>query len=183
MGYWQELQNLMNRIECDLNGSYASYEDTNTFIVKKITEMRQQRKRLYFVGNGGSAGIAVHMVSDFLKNGRIRTGDLYGSAATTCLANDYGYENVFAKQLLWQADKGDGLVAISSSGKSANILKAVEAARNAGCCILTLTGFGGDNPIRAQGDINIYVPSSSYGKVESIHNAILQRVVDELMET
>lgn len=181
MNYWSELQDLMNRLECDLHGEFIPYEEINTRIVEKITEMRSAGKRLYFVGNGGSAGIAVHMVSDFLKNGRIRTGDLYGVATTTCLANDYGYENVFAKQLSWQMDAGDGLVAISCSGESENILKAVEAARRKDCYILTLTGFEKDNYLRAQGDMNIYVPSSSYGKVESIHNAILQRILDELM--
>lgn len=182
MNYWLELQDLMNGLECDVNGDIVPYEEVNTQIVEKLIDMRRTGKRLYFAGNGGSAGIAVHMVSDFLKNGRIRTGDLYGSATMTCLANDFGYDNVFSQQLLWQMDAGDGLVAISSSGRSPNILKSVEATKKVGGYVITLSGFEKENPLRKQGDSNIYVPSSSYGMVESIHNAILQRIVDELME-
>ena len=58
---------------------------------------RAKRRQLFFVGNGGSAGIAVHMTADFLKNGRMRAVDLYGAATLTCLGNDYGYEYVFSK--------------------------------------------------------------------------------------
>ncbi len=182
MGYWQELILLMSRLEADVHGEAVSYEELNAQLVAKFILARKKRQRLYLAGNGGSAGIAVHMNSDFLKNGHMRTGDLYGASTLTCLSNDLGYENVFAEQLRLQANKEDLLIAISSSGSSRNILAAADAARQADCEILTLTGFSADNPLRTQGDWNIYVPSSSYGMVESIHNAILQRLVDEISE-
>jgi D-sedoheptulose 7-phosphate isomerase len=99
-------------------------------------------------------------------------------AILTCLANDYGYEFVFAKQLDWHAKDGDILVAISSSGRSKSILNGVTAARRKGCRILTFSGFGADNPLRQMGDINIYVESSVYGFVELGHLAILHGVLD-----
>ena len=142
---------------------------------------RAKRRQLFFVGNGGSAGIAVHMTADFLKNGRMRAVDLYGAATLTCLGNDYGYEYVFSKQLELLADQGDVLVAVSSSGNSPNILRAAETVRAAGGKIITFTGFQADNLLRAMGDRNLYVPSMEYGIVESIHNQILQQVVDEIM--
>lgn len=146
-----------------------------------MRQVRAERRQLFFVGNGGSAGIAVHMTADFLKNGRMRAVNLYGPATLTCLGNDYGYEYVFSKQLELLADRGDMLVAISSSGNSPNILRAAETVRAAGGMIVTFTGFRPDNRLRTMGDRNLYVPSMAYGIVESIHNQILQQVVDEIM--
>ena len=146
-----------------------------------MRQARTERRKLFFVGNGGSAGISVHMTADFLKNGQMRTIDLYAPTTLTCLGNDYGYEYVFSKQLELLADQGDVLVAISSSGNSPNILRAVEAIRAAGGIVVTFTGFKSDNCLRKMGDRNLYVPSMEYGIVESIHNQILQQVVDEIM--
>lgn len=146
-----------------------------------MRQARTERRKLFFVGNGGSAGISVHMTADFLKNGQMRTIDLYAPTTLTCLGNDYGYEYVFSKQLELLADQGDVLVAISSSGNSPNILRAVEAIRTAGGIVVTFTGFKSDNCLRKMGDRNLYVPSMEYGIVESIHNQILQQVVDEIM--
>lgn len=146
-----------------------------------MRQIRAAKKKLFFIGNGGSAGIAVHMTADFLKNGRMRAIDMYGAATLTCLGNDYGYEYVFSKQLELLADPGDMLVAISSSGNSPNILRAAEAVRAIGGFIVTFTGFAADNRLRKLGDRNLYVPCGEYGIVESIHNQILQQVVDEIM--
>ena len=142
---------------------------------------RAEKKKLFFVGNGGSAGISVHMTADFLKNGQMRAIDLYGPATLTCLANDFGYEYVFSKQLELLADAGDVLVAISSSGNSQNILRAAETMHAVGGTVITFTGFKSDNHLRAMGDRNLYVPCMEYGIVESIHNQLLQQVVDEIM--
>ena len=162
--------------------------DGNTIVAPAAEDLsllmrqgRADRRQLFFVGNGGSAGIAVHMTADFLKNGRMRTIDLYAPATLTCLGNDYGYEYVFSKQLELLADPGDVLVAISSSGNSPNILRAAETMRVAGGKIITFTGFIEDYLLRAMGERNLYVPSMAYGIVESIHNQILQQVVDEIM--
>ena len=146
-----------------------------------LRESRAAKKKIFFIGNGGSAGIAVHMTADFLKNGRMRAIDMYGAATLTCLGNDYGYEYVFSKQLELLADAGDVLVAISSSGNSPNILRAADVVRSVGGIIVTFTGFDADNRLRARGDRNLYVPCGEYGIVESIHNQILQQVVDEML--
>ncbi len=144
--------------------------------------IRSERNTICFIGNGGSAGIAVHMTADFLKNGKMRTHSMFDPATITCLANDYGYEYVFSKQLEIVANPGDLLVAISSSGNSPNIINAAETAKKMGCQVITFTGFKPDNKLRRMGDINVYVPCMEYGIVESIHNMILQQIVDEIME-
>lgn len=150
-----------------------------------ITCFRGARKAgsfVYFIGNGGSAGIAMHMTADFLKNGQMRTVSMHNPATLTCLGNDFGIESIFSKQLELLARAGDLMVAISSSGNSPNILRGIETAKENGAQVITLTGFREDNKARQMGNYNIYVPSMEYGIVESVHNIILQQTVDILME-
>lgn len=134
--------------------------------------------KVMFIGNGGSAGICSHMAIDYSKNGGIRSTAFNDSAALTCLGNDLGYEHVFAKQVDLHAREGDVLVAISSSGRSRNILNAADAGRARGCTVYTLSGFDRDNPLRAKGDLNVYLSSHEYGFVEVGHLAILHAVLD-----
>lgn len=145
---------------------------------RELRAMHARGNRLFLIGNGGSAGICSHLAVDFSKNGGIRALALNDSAVLTCLGNDYGYEHVFAKQLEWHAAAGDILVAISSSGRSANILNGVKAARGRGCAVYTLSGFGADNPLRKTGDINFYLADQSYGIVEIGHLTILHMALD-----
>ena len=134
-------------------------------------------KRVFFVGNGGSAAIASHMAIDYSKNGGVKAMAFNDPAALTCLANDYGYEDVFAKQIGYHTGYGDVVVLVSSSGKSPNILKAAEAARFSDCKVITLSGFDPANPLRKLGDINFFVPSHDYGVVEITHLSILHSMV------
>ena len=131
-----------------------------------------------FIGNGGSAGIASHCAIDYSKNGGIRSTAFNDGAALTCLGNDLGYENVFAKQIDLHARPGDLLMAISSSGKSMNILKAVDIARERGCAVFTFSGFSPDNPLRTFGDLNFFVDSPEYGFVEISHLALIHSLLD-----
>jgi D-sedoheptulose 7-phosphate isomerase len=131
-----------------------------------------------FIGNGGSAGIAGHMAIDFTKNGRMPAMCFNDGAALTCLGNDFGYEEVFAYQLRAHARAGDVLFAISSSGASENILRAVTVARARDCAVITMSGFKPGNPLRSMGDVNFYIGLSEYGLVEVAHTAMIHAVVD-----
>ena len=137
--------------------------------------------KLMFIGNGGSATIASHMAIDFTKNAGMRAIAFNDAAALTCLGNDLGYANVFAKQIEMLATDKDLLVAISSSGHSENILKGVAAARSAGCDIVTMSGFAVDNPLRKLGDLNLYVASQEYGFVEAAHLGLCHAWIDFAM--
>jgi len=134
--------------------------------------------KIMFVGNGGSAAIASHLAIDFLKYGGLRSLAFNDASALTCLGNDLGYENVFAKQLDLHARPGDFLIAISSSGRSPNILGAVKAARAQDCRIVTFSGFASENELRRTGDLNFYVRSHEYGFVELAHLALCHAVLD-----
>jgi D-sedoheptulose 7-phosphate isomerase len=179
MTYREDFFYALNKV--DVSG-LESYGDDIARLSAVFFEIKRGKCKVYFVGNGGSAGIAIHMTADYLKNGGMRTHSMHDAATLTCLGNDFGYEYVFSKQLEVVADKGDLLVAISSSGNSQNIVNAVVTAKEKDCKVVTFTGFHSNNKLRQMGDYNVYVPSMSYGIVESIHNMILQQIVDELVE-
>ena len=149
-------------------------------LVRRCKFIRNNKQRVFFIGNGGSAAIASHMAADWAKNGRFSALSFNDPAALTCFANDLGYAEVFTHQLKLHARAGYLLFAISSSGQSANIRTAVMWAREHGVYTVTLSGFKHDNPLRQLGSDNIYVPSSSYGVVEITHLACLHAVLDRL---
>ncbi len=142
-----------------------------------VTNVRMEKK-IMAIGNGGSAAIAIHTLTDCANAGGLRTIDFMSPVLLTCMSNDYGYENVFSKPIEIFADEGDILFAISSSGESPNILKACEAAVNRGCKIITFSGFSPDNPLRKAGYLNFYVPSTHYGFVEIAHQALIHCILD-----
>jgi D-sedoheptulose 7-phosphate isomerase len=148
------------------------------WVRKTAHETHDAGNKIIFVGNGGSAGIASHLAIDYSKNGGLRALAFNDASALTCLGNDLGYENVFAKQLDFHARPGDLLVAISSSGRSPNILGAVKVARTRDCKVATFSGFTAETELRRTGDINFYVRSGEYGFVEVAHLAICHAVLD-----
>lgn len=180
--YFAAMETIRRAIAADQGGGGACDFDTGmAALVTRVTSTTAGPGRLLFVGNGGSAAIASHMATDYSKNGLMRASAFNDPAVLTCLANDLGYENVFSFQLDQQARREDCLIAVSSSGRSANILNAVAAARRAGCAVVTLSGFKPDNPLRALGDLNFYVPSEEYGFVELLHLCILHCALDLVM--
>lgn len=138
-------------------------------------------KKIMLIGNGGSAAIAGHLAVDFWKNAGIRALAFNDASLLTCIGNDYSFEQIFAKPVEMFADEGDVLIAISSSGKSANILNGAKAARQQKCTIITLSGFRPDNPLRAIGDINFYVSAQDYGPVENAHHFICHCIYDIIL--
>ena len=138
--------------------------------------------RLYIVGNGGSAGVAAHAVTDFFNMGKLRATTLHESSLMTCMANDYGYENAFARMLSQLVQTGDIVIVISSSGKSMNIRNAAQQAAQNGSIVITLSGFDEDNPLPLMGELNFWLDSHDYGMVEIGHQFILHNISDRLRD-
>lgn len=182
MKYIDKIIDLLQHIEISTDTRGYSYEEGILEILLVLRKCKKNRKALYICGNGGSAGIAQHMTGDFLKNGGFRTFSMYGQPTITCISNDLSYEYVFCKQLELLANKDDLLIAISSSGNSENIIKAVKTMKKIGGKVITFSGFKSDNKLRTLGDINVYVPAEHYGMVESIHNLVLQQLVDIIVD-
>ncbi len=162
-------------------GNQATLDDVFGAVMARARAAHASGNKVMFIGNGGSAAIASHMAIDYTKNGGIRALAFNDGAALTCLGNDLGYAQVFARQIEMHARSGDLLIAISSSGNSANILAAVEAARGRGCAVVTFSGFRPDNKLRARGDYNLYVASEDYGFVEVAHLALNHAILDLAM--
>ncbi len=177
--YFEELCDALAKMQCTGGqGQVLERSEAYERTLEIALEASGRGGKLMFVGNGGSAGIASHMAIDFSKNGGMPALCFNDGAALTCLANDFGYEEVFARQLQFHARRGDVLFAISSSGSSPNILRAVEVAREIGCQVITISGFRADNPLRTLGDVNFHVGACEYGIVEVAHTALIHAVVD-----
>jgi D-sedoheptulose 7-phosphate isomerase len=134
--------------------------------------------KIMIVGNGGSAAIASHTAIDFSNAGKMRTMAFNDGPTLTCLGNDFGYDQIFAKQVEFYGRPGDVLLAVSSSGRSPNILNAVKAARAFPIKVVSFSGFAADNALRSQGNLNFYVPAAEYGFVEIAHQALLHAILD-----
>lgn len=145
---------------------------------RQILALSNTGKKMMFIGNGASAAISSHMSADFSKSGGIKAMNFNDAPLVTAVSNDIAYHEVFALPLKLFAEVGDILIAISSSGKSENILRGVQVARESGCQVITFSGFQTDNPLRALGDINFYVPACNYGQIEVLHHSICHCILD-----
>ena len=150
--------------------------------IKQSVDLVREAKRVIFIGNGGSNAICSHMMEDYMKIAGKPTLSFTDAALITCFANDYGYENAMKEWINFSYQKGDLLVAISSSGESKNILKAVEAYQINGGKILTLSGFKRDNKLSQMGDVNFQTNVENYGIVECYHQVILHAILDEIAQ-
>ncbi len=144
---------------------------------------------VFCCGNGGSAAIANHLQCDYLKG--IRTGtDLAPRVVSlssnvellTAIANDLAYEDIFTYQLQSQSAPGDVLIAISSSGCSANIVRALTWARDHSLRTIALTGFDGGEA-RAVAEVTVHVDGANYGIVEDLHQAIMHALAQYIRQS
>ncbi|OJX39550.1 MAG: hypothetical protein BGO78_13665 [Chloroflexi bacterium 44-23] len=157
-------------------------------VIQVLHHARLNGKQIFIMGNGGSASTSSHFVCDLAKNNYFeglppfRAIDLNSSNAIfTALANDEGYENVFSHQLRNLVQPHDVVLAISTSGNSPNILRAVELAKKANAIIIGFTGFEGGQ-LAGLVDIEVRVPSDNIRHVEDIHMIISHLISFALYE-
>jgi D-sedoheptulose 7-phosphate isomerase len=180
----QELCDILIKISIlDNLGNALSPDDAFEKWKKLTLKIRENDKCIFFVGNGASASMASHFAADVAKNAGIRTNVFTDTALMTALANDLCYEEVYAEPLRWNMKAGDMLVAISSSGNSPNIVRAVKTAKSLNGTVITLSAMGEDNAIRKLGDLNFYAPAQTYGLAETAHAAILHYWMDMVEDT
>lgn len=178
-GYARQLEKAVsNSLYFGEGGVALDKEKARMDVVQYLMEAKAYSKKLLLIGNGGSATVADHMAEDFAKVGGIRAMAFNNGPLLTCLGNDYSFEQIFEKAVEIYGDEGDVLFAISSSGKSLNIIKGVEAAKKSGLKVITLSGFQLGNPLSRFGDINIHTSSVSYGVVENAHSVIIHYFLD-----
>ncbi len=155
-------------------------------IMKAFEAAYRNKKRIYFIGNGGSASTCGHFVVDLHAGsqrhggGGLRVHDLSGNVASlTAVANDVGYEHVFSAQLQGILEENDVVVAISASGNSKNLIKAIEYARSQKAVTIGLLGFdGGSLEPLCDHSLVVRTAKGQYGPVEDVH-----LIVNHLMGT
>jgi D-sedoheptulose 7-phosphate isomerase len=157
-------------------------------VISLLHQARLEQRQIFIMGNGGSASTASHFVADLAKNTRKEgwpsfrvIGLTDNMAAITAYANDEGYENVFVQQLANFVEPGDMVIAISASGNSKNVLKAVELANQVGATTIGFTGFSGGE-LGQMVSIHLHVPSDIIEQVEDIHLVFEHMIVKALRD-
>lgn len=164
--YLQYLAEVMKRIDVTEVGRF----------IQTLLESRERHATVFFIGNGGSAATASHFANDLAIGTNsydkpFRVMSLTDNQATiTAIANDFGYQDIFVRQLRVLGKSGDVVVGISASGNSANIVNAFEFAKSAGIKTIAITAFDGGK-IKAIADEGIHVPTAlkEYGPAEDAH--------------
>lgn len=180
--YLSEVANGLQKAVVTCQGAEIPYEAGVELWIKRARDTQKKDGMIFFCGNGASATMAEHMSHDWFQNAQVNTYTCSETSHITAVSNDVSYENVFAYRIKRVLTQRDILVTISSSGNSPNIICAIEAAREKGAFVVTLSGKGGDNRSRQLGDLNFYVPLDTYGLVESAHAVLLHSVLDEFLE-
>ena len=167
------LQEHLETIQKVIDSHISSIEQSGQMICEALASGR----KVLLCGNGGSAADAQHIAAELVgcyeKQRRswpaiALTTD---TSALTAVSNDLGYEEVFARQVVGLAQPGDVLVAISTSGKSKNVLRAVEVAKQVGCQTIGLTGATAE-PLRSLCDVAVAVPSTRTSRIQEVHITI-----------
>ncbi|MCC3405807.1 MAG: SIS domain-containing protein [Microcoleus sp. PH2017_10_PVI_O_A] len=181
--YFRQLANLSENFEASDKELYPlTFSEAVSRAAALVSQQSKQQRKVIFIGNGGSAAVASHQAIDYWRNGGFPSMAFNDGALLTCISNDFGYEQVFSKPIATFAQSGDIVFAISSSGKSANILAGATQAAKMGCYVITLSAFAPDNPLRQLGDLNFYVPTMAYGFAEITHLCICHCILDGLMK-
>jgi D-sedoheptulose 7-phosphate isomerase len=153
-----------------------------------LSRARDERRRIFVCGNGGSASTASHFATDLVKGAsfgrpsRFRVMALTDSLPTiSAYSNDVSYECVFVEQFKNFAEAGDVVIAISSSGKSPNVLRVVEYGNSIGCPTIALTG-GSGGPLGSLASLEIRVSHPHTGRIEDLHMIVLHMIGYYFME-
>jgi D-sedoheptulose 7-phosphate isomerase len=165
-GYIKYLQSILGRLDAAEIGHF----------IETLLAARERGSNIFFVGNGGSAATASHFANDLAIGTNEYDKPFRAISLTdnvpliTAIGNDFGYEEIFVRQLRILGKKGDLLIAISASGNSSNLLRAFEYARASGIKTIAITAFDGGQ-MRTQADEGIHVPTElkEYGPAEDAH--------------
>jgi D-sedoheptulose 7-phosphate isomerase len=173
-----QLHALLAATSCRARGREIPIDEGFARWQRMTAVLRNRRGTIYLIGNGASASMASHTAADLAKNAHLHTEVFSDLALITAVSNDIGYDRVFSHPLSVRSRAGDMLVAISSSGRSPNVLQAVKVAARRQLTLVTLSAMGLDNPLRRAGVLNFYVGARSYGLAETCHAALLHRWMD-----
>ena len=176
--YRTELQKTLESIDVEKVGQ----------AIEMLAQARDENRRIFVCGNGGSASTASHFATDMLKGAsfgrpsRFRILALTDSLPTiTAYSNDVSYECIFVEQLKNFAEPGDVVIAFSGSGNSPNVVKALEYGNSAGCRTVAFTGRDGGK-LGPLAQLHIHVPHQHMGRIEDAHLVAMHMIAYYFME-
>ncbi len=176
-----QLNDVLLNAHAKVDGRKAALSDAYVRIMELFLEVRSEKRRVWWVGNGGSAALCAHLSQDAFNKLGLRSQVLADAPLLTCMANDFGYPQIYARPLSVLADSGDLLIAVSSSGRSENILNCVKLAQGVGMRVVSVSGFSAENPLwLSQADVSLFLDSTLYGLVEVGHEALLHAPIETL---
>ena len=183
MNKWQknisDLYNLLEDLSVrDSQGNHLDLDEAFSRLTELTFRVHSERATIYYLGNGASASMASHFAADMAKTGGVRTMVFSDLSLLTAVANDLSYEDIYAEPLKWYMKREDMVVAISSSGNSPNVVRAVVQAKKLGGTVITISAMNENNALRKLGDLNFYVTAKTYGLAETAHAAILHFWMD-----
>lgn len=165
--------------KCRLDGKDAALTAGYDRIAELFRATREREGSLWWVGNGGSCAICSHLAQDALNKLAVRSQVLSDASLMTCMANDFGYAEVYARPLRQLARPGDTVVAISSSGNSQNIINCADLAVEKGLGLITLSAFDAGNKLwNHNSDVALFLPLALYGLAEVGHEALLHAAIE-----
>jgi len=177
MAYREECIAALNSVDLDAVESVSN----------ALLQARDQGSRIFVVGNGGSAATASHMATDLMLGSGLADPPLRVVALTdnqaiiTATGNDVSFDQVFSRQIIHLAERGDILIAVSASGNSPNVLACVDAAKGMGLITVAFTGFDGGR-LSPLVDLLVHVPTriGAYGPVEDVHLMVNHMITEQL---
>ncbi|MBA3011078.1 MAG: SIS domain-containing protein [Proteobacteria bacterium] len=179
----KKLNHTILSAKCRIKSKDTCLEDGLNAASRIFRNSIQSGASVWWVGNGGSAAICSHLSQDLLNKLGVRSFFLGDVSLMTCMANDFGYENVYLKPLEILVRPKDLLIAISSSGNSENIVLCAQMAVRKGLHLITLSGFKDVNTLwNLESDLSFFVPADLFGQVELSHEAILHSVIESLWQ-
>ena len=171
-GHFQAGINLKKKVQMQFSSEIVE-------MAKVLRDCLKKGKKIFFCGNGGSAADAQHLAAEFIVRLRKNSKRMAlpalalstNASVLTACSNDFGFEEVYARQLEALGQKGDCLIAISTSGESANVNKACHLAKKKGLIVISLLGGRGGTQARLS-DRKIIVPSFDTPRVQEVHITI-----------
>ena len=170
-----------------VRAAVSQYADQIVELAERLMEVFDAGGKLVLFGNGGSAADAQHIASEFVGRLRGERKALPALALTndtsviTSLGNDYGFEGVFVRQVVALVSPGDAVIAISTSGRSRNVIEAVRAARKKGAFVIALTG-GDGGQLAPEADVALIAPGTDTQRVQEAH-ILLGHLICEIIDT
>ena len=179
-------KNLLDRIQQQFRDSIATKQAASDALGPQIVKAVERGGKILACGNGGSAADAQHFAAELVGRFERERKELGAIALTTdssiltAIGNDYGYDEVFSKQVRALGKPEDILLAISTSGNSKNVILAIEAAQKIGMGVIAFTGRGGGqiNQIVSQPNIHLCVPSERTARIQEAHLLLLHCLCD-----